>query len=1108
MKTDNYTTCSRASLKGRPIPEGRSLLMLLMLLLFCSTSLFAQRKIAGKVTEAGSAVPGVTVTVKGSNAGTVTDIEGNYSLQVDQNATTLVYSFIGLKTQEVVIGSRSVIDVSMEPDIEQLDEVIVIGYGSREKKDVTTAVSQISSKEITQNVSMTPEAAMQGRMSGVQVSGATGNPFSRPTIRIRGVNSWGVASPLYVIDGIPITEFGAGVEQNSPGVSDVRGPMNIMSLIDPSDIETITVLKDASAAAIYGVRAANGVVLITTKKGRGEKPTIEFNTRIGVQNIYQELDVLNVDQYVAHANYLQNQFPDDQNFFLGENKGVFEKDSSQYLGNNSFHNWQDAVKNKNAITQDYNIKLLGATDKSDYYFSVGYTSMDGTIIGNKLDRYSTNIKLNTEVKKWLKTGVNYRLSYADGIDNVGQREPLYYNASTPPWQPIKDPNNVFGYQQVVGGLQEDGTYTKNKLFGSATRNNFSGITEAESNLFKSLRNMGSAYLELKPITGLSIKGTFSVDRYNSSSQYFMDYRGSSFRWVFDDPRGLTDPGVSSEGQLRERELVSTNVVKEISVNYTRSFGDHNFDLLLNTQQQDFTSKNSMAQTNFVLSREESLRNFGGENKYSSIGSGQYNTALQGWLGRLGYNFSHKYYLDATVRYDGSSRFDDDFRWGVFPSASAAWRLSEESFMNQISWLDDLKLRAGWGQLGNQEVPPNQFVSNISGGGAHAFGTTSNGLGIRNYGGISLSLPTPELQWERTSTLNLGFDATLFRGVDFSAEYFNKITSDILQQSSPAPSAGLSQLPWGNVAKVQNQGFEFSLNYRGSAGKLNYSVGGNFTKVKNEVLETYEGSPQGSNIEVGKPMFYARALQVGGILQTPTEVAEYLAKTSDPSINATRIAPGDFWFIDQGRAPGAGELGANYILEADGVINGFDAVMIGNTIPSFYYGFHFNLEYSGFDLAAQFTGVGDVMKYNWIRKQMEYSAFPGSNITTNVLTDSWSESNMGGSLPRIVATDPSKNLRTSSHYWEDADYLRLANLQVGYTLPKSTVEVLGGAISYARIYIGASNLMTITRYSGFDPETGAGANSRPSDDVNSNLRSNNPDDYPTPRVFFAGLSVKF
>ena len=1081
---------------------------LLPLLLTLSTvSAWAQQQIiTGTVTENDESIPGVTVTVKGTTTGTVTDNNGEYRLAVPSDQETLVFSFVGMKAQEIATQGRSAINVSMEPDLAELDEVVVIGYGSRERKDVTTSVSQIGSEAIVQNVAMSPEAAMQGRMSGVQVSGATGNPFSRPTIRIRGVNTWGVASPLYVIDGIPITEFGAGIEGESPGVNAMRGPLNIMSMINPNDIESISVLKDASAAAVYGVRAANGVILITTKQGRTERPTIDFNARTGIQNIYQQLDVLDVGQYVAHANFLESQLDDGSSFFTGDNEGVFDQADPRYLGNTSFQDWQRAVKQENALFQDYTVRLTNRTDRSNYYISLGYADMRGTLVGNDLERYSAAIKVNTDVKDWLSAGINYRLSYAVGNDNTNEREPLYWQASTPPWQLITDPSDPFGYHRVVGGIQEDGTYSNAKLFGGATRNNFLGINQAQSSEFTSLRNLGSVYLEIKPLPSLSIKGTYSVDQYTTFNQRFMDYRGAHFRWVFGDPRQLG--GGSSEGRLQENEITNTNTIREITVNYTKSFGEHNLNVLLNATDQQFGAKFENASTDFVSSRQESLRIFGGENNFSTISSVLSNTALQGWLGRMSYNYASKYYLDATIRYDGTNRFSPENRWGVFPSASAAWRLSDEPFMQGASWLDDLKLRAGWGQLGNMEVAPNTYLSSISNGGAFVFGNAGGGLGYRSYGGLSTTLPTPELNWERTTTFNVGVDATLFRGLELSAEYYHKVTSDILQRTSLPPSAGLSEVPWGNIAAVRNTGIEVSLNYRNQIGAFSYGIGGNFTTVENVVLETYEGNPQGGNIEVGKPIFYARALQVGGILQTQEEVDAYLDRVEDPAVNRDRIGPGDFWFIDQGRAPGEGEEGANYVLEADGVIDGYDAVMIGNTVPGYFYGLTLDAAYRGFDLAAQFTGVGDVVKYNWIRKQMEYTGAPGNNVTTNVLTDSWTPENPGATLPRRIARDPAANSRTSDHYWEDADYFRLSNLQLGYTMPSALLQRLGGAITNVRIFVGASNLITITPYSGFDPETGAGQNSRPSNDVNSNPRANNPDDYPTPRTYFTGLSVSF
>ena len=437
-------------------------------------------KVSGTVTSSGDQqpIPGVTVMVKGTTVGVTTDINGKYNLTIPDGTTTLVFSFIGMATQEAQIENQSVINVTMMENVVGLDEVIAIGYGSRAKKDITTAISTISTGEISKSVGMSAEQSMQGRMSGVQVQSGGGNPMSRPTIRIRGVNTWGVSSPLYIIDGVPVTEFGAGIEgMEDARANDVRGPLNIMTMIDPNDIESISVLKDASAAAIYGVRAANGVILITTKKGKGDKPVVEFSTRFGVQNITQKTDVMNTQQY---TNFISGVLASDPTLTIeDQNVGRFDPTSDRYLGNSPTYDWQEAIKNKNALSKDYSVRVSGATAKTDYFVSVGSTQNEGAFKDNYLDRLSGSFKINTQVNNWLKVGGTYRITSAKGQDN---NPDLVQSGNFPAWQKIYDPNNAFGFAPVVNGRLADGTYSAEKLYGVGTRINMLGQSAANDNL--------------------------------------------------------------------------------------------------------------------------------------------------------------------------------------------------------------------------------------------------------------------------------------------------------------------------------------------------------------------------------------------------------------------------------------------------------------------------------------------------------------------------------------------------------------------------------------------------------------------------------------------------
>ncbi|MEI7830212.1 MAG: SusC/RagA family TonB-linked outer membrane protein, partial [Prolixibacteraceae bacterium] len=462
-----------------------------------------KKLLKGKVTdEKGVALPGVSVVVKGTTVGITTDTDGNFNLSVPNDAKILVFSFVGMQTQEHPVGIKSTFKIVLTEQTTGLSEVVAIGYGTRTKKDITTAISTISTESINKSVSMSSELAMQGRMTGVQVASGGGNPMSRPTIRIRGVNTWGVSTPLYIVDGVPVTEFGAGIEgQEDARAADVRGPLNIMSMIDPNDIESISVLKDASAAAVYGVRAANGVVLITTKKGRGDRPVVEFSTRLGIQNITQKTDVMNTQQYTK---YLNQVMASDPTIAMNtDNVGLFDATNSKYLGNSPTYNWQDAIKRPDAMLKDYSVRVSGGTAKTDYFVSVGTTKNEGAFRYNYLDRLSGSFKVNTQVNNWLKLGTNFRITSGKGMDF----SPNLVNAGLyPAWQKIYDPNGLYGYASTVVGRKADGSYSTEKLYGNGTRVNELGNTMANDQTYKSMRNMGNIYVEIEPVKHLKIRG--------------------------------------------------------------------------------------------------------------------------------------------------------------------------------------------------------------------------------------------------------------------------------------------------------------------------------------------------------------------------------------------------------------------------------------------------------------------------------------------------------------------------------------------------------------------------------------------------------------------------
>ncbi len=1035
-----------------------------------------QRTVTGKVTDTdGMPLPGVTVLLKGTLQGTVTNADGNYSLTNVAEDATLVFSFIGMRTKEIIAGSQTTINMTMEVDAIGIEEIVAIGYGTRVRRDLTSAISTITSNNIGKTVTSNANLAIQGRAAGVYVGDNSGNPAHSPKVRIRGVNTWGDSDPLYVIDGVPIVD---------PKQSGYFAPLNIMNLIDPDNIESISVLKDASSAAIYGVRASNGVILITTKKGRrGEDIRAEYSSRLGVQNIVQKLDLLNSQQYIENVQYLWTTDPTlsrDAN-----DVRVFDPTSAHYLGGSATTDWQDGVKNKNAPSQEHTFQVSGGSQKTDYFMSFGSSSMEGTLIASDFSRLSGNIKVNTDLNDWLKMGIDYRLVRTDhrnpqSGENLWRYSELIH---APPVQPIygDGPN---GYAPVVLGLQPNGTYSTQRLWGSGTRRNFAGSTTLGSNKEQLHRHIGIIYAEIEPIKSFKVRFQSSMDVTSGKGKFFSDYRGSVFNRDSGDPRSRG--GGNSLGSYEINSSTRSTTINEITANYFTSFGDHRFDFLASGMRQRDNYEGFMGATEFMTTNVETLLRLGGENQYTRTSSGIGRDAMAGFLGRISYNYGNTYYLDVTTRRDGTARFAPEYRWGTFPSVSGAWRISNESFFENINFFDDVKFRAGWGQLGNQNTQSWAYVLPINQFPSYAWGNdpTKPGLGYYSTGAAVYSIANPSLEWERTTTFNIGVDAVVSNNLDFSIEYYNKLTSGILQGVTLPKTSGVRNQPRDNIASVRNSGIELALNYSGEVGKFSYNFGANLSTIKNRVVETYNNIPFDTPlgyIEVGKPMFYIRGYQMGGIFQTQEEVDAWKAKYTDASYQTAKVRPGDIYYLDVRSAPD--QPNTFYKDVPDNRVDSYDQVFIGKTIPGFHYGFNVNLTYNRLSLSTQLTGVGDVDKFNRVRRSFDNSSNTGNNVSTNIYK-AWTPENPSTTVPRRIWGDPAGNWRTSDRFVESGAYLRMSHVQLSYNLPSS---LLKNILRNVNIYAGASNLFTLTKYTGFDPEN---------------------DDYPSPRTFFTGLNVRF
>jgi TonB-linked SusC/RagA family outer membrane protein len=1051
--------------------------------------------ISGTVTDSASGLPlgGASVKLKGTDIGTATNANGQFSLQVPDAGGVLVISYVGYETKEVTVSRAGSLKITLQQKETKIDEIVVIGYGTRQKKDVTGAISQVTSKDIEKSTAMTPELALQGRAPGIFVESGGGQPAARPTIRIRGSNTFGYSDPLYVIDGVPVYEGGSGVTGGAIG--DIRSPINIFSLINPNDIESINVLKDASSAAIYGVRASNGVILITTKKGKAGRPRVDVSTSYGIQNIPESKDVLNTQQYFGLIQEAYANFP-DAGVSFGEKFGpLYNSDSSQYVGNGPTYDWQNELLNKNAKIQDYNVKVSGGNENLTYYFSGGYSKTESPLKANHLDRYSFSSNVDSKIFKYLQAGLNIRLIQSHALDNTNGS--LNDMMSTVPFQPCYDHNDPTGFAatgtgNIVPHPADDPTAlspgapfileNSRLLWGEQTRYNAFALQALNKRSFNLLNALGRAYVQLEPFAGFKIKGTLS-------GNYFFNFRtefSNNESWRFTQPPGApfgTTQNEFAKGSLGERNTRTTNLNKELTINYNHTFyNDHNIDVILGASEQfarwhvsDLSGQVDYVDPQYwgITNRPPNVNGFSGILQEDD---------LIGYVGRISYKYKDKYYFDGTMRRDGSSRLAPGQKFGNFPSFALAWRISAEDFFPKTTFINDLKLRGGWGKLGNfQSAGYYEYLTTVLGSPDYSLGSgNGNGVGII-YNAVALpGFANTTLTWEKIKETSFGFDASLFSNrVSLTAEYYNKITYDVIQSVSLPPNTGIQNAADLNVAQVRNRGIEIQLGYNQKFGEVNVNFAGNITTVSNKVTKLNGGTPiggEGGRIEEGYSMFYLWGYKVGGVFQTQEEINEWRQSHTDENIGQVmgdlsqgyQYQPGDMYFQDVYGNPK--DPKERYSPIPDSLINGNDRTYLGKTIPGYFYGFSFGADYKGFDLSIFFQGVGDVQRYNYTRAGLEAMGGLANQWATTL--NRWTVNNKSTSMPRAVWGDPASSTRFSSRFVEDAGYLRLKNLQIGYSLPKTLLGKLG-FIQNFRIYASAVNLFTITNWTGLDPEADSG-----------------------------------
>ncbi|MBX3241757.1 MAG: TonB-dependent receptor [Chitinophagaceae bacterium] len=1049
-----------------------------------------QAIVKGRVRDAaGLPLAGVTISVENSSIQTATDNSGAFTINVPENAV-LLFTAVGYAPERIAVAGKTEIDVVLTATARGMDEVVVIGYGQRKKKDLTGAVSTVSSEDISKSTAMTPELALQGNATGVFVESGGGEPGARPTVRIRGVNTFGYAEPLYVIDGVPIYEGGAGV--TTGGIGDIRSPINIFSKFNPSDIESISVLKDASAAAIYGVRASNGVILITTKRGKTGKPRIEFSGSYATQNIAKTIPLLNTRQYMELAKEMYNARP-DAGVSFGERFGpLYDESSSQYVGNGPTYDWVGELKNKNAPIKDYSAKVSGGTENFNYYFSAGYQKTESPLKGNNLERYSVATNIDSRISKYVRAGLTIRLIQQKGMNNTSGD--LSTMMSTIPFQPIYDPNGPYGFAQAAGGSfvpnpdYDPGLLNPGApfnfasgdpvlLWGQQTRFNIFAFQHLSEREYEMHDIIGNAFVEVEPITGLRIKGSLGGEYYFNLRKEWSNFDSWMFSQTPTNPYSNQD-GLA-KGRYGERQGRTHNLNKELTVNFNRNlFRDHNVDILLGAQEQvgQWFTTDLSGNVNYAERQFRAIANIPPFTQ--GFANLLQEDALIGYVGRLSYKYMDKYYVDGTLRYDGSSRLAPGYKWDSFASFAAAWRISSENFFPHTSFINDLKIRGGWGKLGNyQSARYYAFLSGVSLTPDYSFGSgNGDGYGTQLQGAALPNFANNTLTWEKLRTTSIGLDAVLFDNrVTFTAEYYNKTTFDIIQSVSLPPNTGIEVPADLNIGQVRNKGFEFQVGYNTQFGPVAFNAAANFTTVNNKIIKLYGGNPLGSEsgrIEEGYSMFYLWGYKTGGVFQNQAEIDAWRQKYSDVSVGQSATdpgtgyvyVPGDMYFQDVYGDPK--DASERYNPEPDGLINSNDRTYLGKTIPGYYYGFNVGANYKGLDLSIFFQGVGDVQKYNGIRSGLE--AMNGIANQWATTLNRWTPQNPSKTMPRAVFGDPASSLRFSDRFVEDASYLRVKNIQLGYSLPKQLLNSIGFVQNF-RMYIGAVNLLTFTKYTGLDPE---------------------------------------
>ena len=976
----------------------------------------------------GLPVIAANISQKGTNNATITDLNGNFTLNVTGRQPVLVISYIGYVTTEVNVSGRAFVEVVLQEDVAALDEVVVVGYGTMRKKDVTGAVSSVRSGEITKNATSNVMQAIAGKMSGVQVVQNSGTPGGDVSILIRGVGTINDASPLYVIDGVPV----------SGG----------MWYLNPNDVESIDVLKDASATAIYGSRGANGVVMVTTKQAQEGHTEINFDYSYGIQHSAKTYKMLDASQYAALHNEMRTNAGPEYSL-----NPAFADPESLGAGTD----WMDAIF-RTAPMQKVNLSMLGGNQKISHATSLGYYTQDGIMKNSSYNRLSLQSNISSKLASNITVRANVNLS-AENRRTQPVSTVIQNAMRILPSIPIYDDNGE--YAGPTGNAEWNG----NAL-------NPVAIINEQNYRMKGFRMLSNISLEWEIIKGLKFKTTGGAELgYDYNNSYIPKYK-----WGMNESKNTMQTVTSAYEQL---------YLWDNTLNYDKAFGKHRINAMIGTSYQEYKKESVSAAGSGRAS--ELTTELDNATKATDVGGNSYRWALMSYMARLHYSYDDRYLLTATFRADGSSKFGKDNRFGYFPSFAAAWNIGNEAFMQSVKPVSLLKLRAGYGQTGNQNIGAYAFADKLSVNGVYNFGSQrgfeSNLVNLI----YPYLLSNPSVKWESVEQYNVGLDIGFLQNrIVANLDFYVKNTRDMLTKKPGPQTSGtsLEQADWPpvNIGKVLNRGFEFTVNTKNFVGEFKWETSLNMSFNHNEVVSI--GGPEILNgvslIREGQPINSFYGYELGGIYQTLDEVftgpvMENRAPDKASHNPYKNTSPGDMWFVD---------------VDGNGEINDLDRTVIGNPSPDCIFGFNNTFSYKNFDLSIFFQGALGNQVWNGVRASHESMNSTYNQLATTL--ERWTGEGSSYSMPRAIYADPNNNSRASTRWLEDGAYAKLKNLTFGYTLPEKWIRK--AKMKALRLYVSLDNLCTITNYSGLDPEAG--------------LSGLDYGVYPSARTYMFGVSVKF